>query len=60
MFTQASYQILIILIHFDGVCYCTPKLQACNATQHGLGELISFLSHAVPPDVFTNKYSSNS
>lgn len=57
MFTQASCQILIILNYLDELCYCTPKPQACNATQHDLGELTSFLSHAVQPDVLTNKYS---
>lgn len=55
MFTQASCQILIILNYLDGVCYCIPKPQACNAMQHSLGELTSFLSHAVQPDVLKNK-----
>lgn len=60
MFTQGSCQILIILNYLDGLCYCIPKPQACSATQHGLGELTGFLSHAVQPDVLTNKCSSNS
>lgn len=56
MFTQTSCQI-VILNYLDEVCYCIPKPQACNAMQNDLGELISFLSHTVQPDVLTNKYS---
>lgn len=59
MFTQASCQILIILNYLDEVCYCIPKPQACNAKQHGLGELPNFSSHVVQPDVLTDKYSLN-
>lgn len=57
MFTQASCQTLIVLNYLDGICYCIPKPQACNTTEHGLGELTSLLSQALQPDVLMKTYS---
>lgn len=50
MFTQTSYQILIVLNWFDGICSCMPEMHLSMAW-----EIWPVLSHTRPSDILMNQ-----
>lgn len=50
MFTQTSYQILIVLNWFDGICSCMPEMQLSMAW-----EIWPVLSNTRQSDILMNQ-----